>query len=175
MVFGTFTVAFVNAQTCKGGKVWTCRTCPGLYGTTYQECDCVDVNKVAAWLASPCSSVKNNNGGGGGNDYCDKHPCGCICARSATGTIPFGESSGGIYPNPFVNSTTIYITLNKAQKISLKVFDMSGQLIRSLAEKEFAEGEHQIVWDAANVKTGIYLLRMETGNYSENRKLIVTK
>jgi len=170
-----FSFTFTKSQTCKGNKVWTCRTCPGLYGTTYQECDCVDANKVATWLASPCTSPKTNNGGGGGQNYCDKNPCGCICARSATGTAPIGEYQGGIYPNPLVNSTTIYITLNKAQEVTLRIFDMSGRLVKSLAKKEFAEGEHQIVWDAANVKTGIYLLRMETENYSEKRKLIVTK
>ncbi len=175
MIIGVFSIAFVNAQTCKGNKVWTCRTCRGLYGTTYQECDCVDANKIATWLASPCSSPKTNNGGGGGQNYCDKHPCGCICARSAPGTTPIGESSGGIYPNPLVNSTTINISLESEQKVSLRIFDMSGRLVKTLAEKEFTEGEHQIVWDAANVKTGIYLLRMETENYSENRKLIVTK
>lgn len=50
-----------------------------------------------------------------------------------------------------------------------------GGLIKVLAVKEFLKGENQVVWDASDVETGVYLLRLETADYSENRKLIVTK
>jgi|SRR6185369_13018282 len=178
LIIPLFFVAFAHAQTCKGSKVWTCRTCPGPYGTTYQQCDCVDSNKIAAWQASPC--VKINNGGGGGNDYCSRHPCPCICAinqkKNDKEDIPGNAgSSGGIYPNPVINSTTIYITLDKEQEISLRIYDMNGRIVSILASRKFSEGEHQITWDATNAEAGIYFLRMEAGSYYENRKLVVLK
>ena len=182
MIIGFFSVVFVNAQACKGNKVWTCRTCPGLYGTTYQECDCVDADKVVTWLASPCSSPNTNNGGSGGNDYCTRHPehCGCICAIANKGILTrefYGNeiSSAGVYPNPISNSASIYLTLPETEKISLKVFDLSGKLITTVADGSFNAGEHRMDWNASNVNAGIYILRLETENYFENRKLIVTK
>jgi hypothetical protein len=174
LVIPLFFVAFVNAQTCKGNKVWTCRTCPGLYGTTYQECDCVDSNKVAAWLALPCTAPKHNNGGGGGNDYCDRHPCPCICAITHKGPA-IKETSDGIYPNPLVNTTAIYVTLPEAEKVSLRIFELNGKLIATLTDSEMEAGEHKLEWDAANVGAGIYILRLQTAELTQTRKLFVVK
>jgi hypothetical protein len=79
------------------------------------------------------------------------------------------------YPNPFTNSTTISFSLSQLQKISFKVFDMSGRLVNTIADRFFESGEQQITWNTNDVKAGIYLLRMESANYSETKKLVVIK
>ncbi len=89
------------------------------------------------------------------------------------------NSEVSIFPNPFSNSTTISFSLSKPQKVSIKIFDLNGRLVAIPTDvgtdKIFEAGENEIIWNVAEINAGIYFLRMETVNYSENRKLIVTK
>jgi hypothetical protein len=85
-----------------------------------------------------------------------------------------------VYPNPVSNSTEILFSINKASKVSLKIFDLNGRLITTLANEAMQAGVHKIKWNISDgiamlVPSGIYLLRVETGNYSETRKLTVIK
>jgi len=85
-----------------------------------------------------------------------------------------------IAPNPFSNSTTISFTLPQSQKVSIGIFDMKGRLIKTLADAQMQAGTHQLIWNAKDEKgstlsTGIYFLRMQTGNYAETKKLSVIK
>jgi hypothetical protein len=80
-----------------------------------------------------------------------------------------------VAPNPVSATAKISFTLSNSTKVSLKIYDIIGRLTKVLAEKEFAEGEHQIVWDVSDVRAGIYLLRMESVGYSKTQKLILIK
>ena len=80
-----------------------------------------------------------------------------------------------IVPNPVVSSTTISFSLDKTENVSIKIFDMNGRLIQSFPEREFVAGAHQLKWDVTNFRAGIYVLKMQAGNYRETRKLIVAK
>jgi len=80
-----------------------------------------------------------------------------------------------IFPNPVANTTTIAFSFSQSQKVSLKIFDVSGRLVTTLADASFEEGDYEIIWNAGEVNAGIYFLRFETASYSENQKLIVTK
>ncbi|MBK5285337.1 MAG: T9SS type A sorting domain-containing protein [Bacteroidia bacterium] len=79
------------------------------------------------------------------------------------------------FPNPVTNITTISFSLTQSQKVSLKIFDVSGRLVSILADKVFDAGENELVWNAGDVNAGIYFLRFEAASYSENQKLIVAK
>jgi hypothetical protein len=59
--------------------------------------------------------------------------------------------------------------------VSIKVFAVNGRLVKTLAEGEYVGGEDQLEGNATDMVSGMYFLRMETVNYSENRKLIVAK
>ncbi|HLG35195.1 MAG TPA: T9SS type A sorting domain-containing protein [Bacteroidia bacterium] len=91
------------------------------------------------------------------------------------------EPAGGelftldVSPNPVSVSTTVSFYVGQTENVSLKIFDVSGRLVTTLAHASFEEGDHEIIWNAAEVNSGIYFLRMETATYSENRKLIVAK
>ena len=84
-------------------------------------------------------------------------------------------NSLSIYPNPFSNSTTISFSLSQSQKVSLKIFDVSGRLVSTLADKVFESSENEIVWNAADVNAGIYFLQFQSAENLETEKLIVTK
>ena len=78
-------------------------------------------------------------------------------------------------PNPFSNSTTISFTISQPQKVSLKIYDMTGRLVKTLADTKFEKGQHELKWNAQGVTAGIYILQYNAGNYSETRKLSVIK
>ena len=80
-----------------------------------------------------------------------------------------------ITPNPISESGTISFSLSKPGKVSLAVYDMTGRLIKKIADKEFSEGNHQITLNTKDLKSGIYLLRMQMQETVLAKKLVVVK
>jgi hypothetical protein len=81
------------------------------------------------------------------------------------------------YPNPFNTSTTIVFSLNRANKIKVEIFDLSGRLVTVLWNGRFSAGQHTIQWTpAADRSSGIYFYRI-SGDYSGStiRKMIYLK
>lgn len=79
------------------------------------------------------------------------------------------------YPNPFSTSTTITFSVPELQRVSLKIYDMNGKLVSTLADQEFETGENRIEFNADNLDAGIYFLKMQAGDFLKTEKLIVTK
>ena len=84
------------------------------------------------------------------------------------------------FPNLFSQSTTINFSIAKAGKVSLQIFDISGRLIKILANEQMQQGNHEIKWNVNDerentVSAGIYFLKMQVGDYTETRKLVVGK
>jgi hypothetical protein len=92
-----------------------------------------------------------------------------------------------ITPNPFSSSTTISFTLPQTQKampagrqVSIRVFDVTGILIKVLANSEMQAGTHQLEWNAKDengnaVSAGMYILKMQAGDYTETKKISVIR
>lgn len=85
-----------------------------------------------------------------------------------------------IFPKPVSNTTTIYFSLSQSQKVSLKIFDVNGRLVTTLANEEMQAGVHEIKWNANNasgkpVSSGLYLLRIEAGYFKETKKIFLVK
>lgn len=80
-----------------------------------------------------------------------------------------------IAPNPVSNSTTISFNLQSSQKVSITIYDMNGRLIKTLADQQMQQGLHQLTWNARseNVITGTYLLKLQTGNNVQTKKISV--
>ena len=85
-----------------------------------------------------------------------------------------------VAPNPFSNITNISFFLPQSQKISISIFDVSGRLVKTLANEQMQQGNHEIRWSANdghgnNVSAGIYFLRIDARSYSETKKLSLIK
>ncbi len=94
-------------------------------------------------------------------------------------TIPRTFSLSQNYPNPFNNSTTIKFALPKEGKVSLKIYNVVGQLVREFSEF-YDAGFHSISWDGTNTKgekvsSGVYLYKLETENFAEVKKMTLIK
>ena len=84
------------------------------------------------------------------------------------------------YPNPFNPTTNIVYELPVGAKVKLEVFNILGQKVRTLVNKDQAIGQHQIQWDGNDdlglkVGSGIYIYRLDAGTFTESRKMLLLK
>jgi hypothetical protein len=85
------------------------------------------------------------------------------------------------YPNPFNPTTTIGFYLPLTKQISMKVYDITGRVVKTLIDNEsFAKGNHKITWDGTNnfgqkVASGNYICQMKFGNFTKSIKMTLLK
>ncbi len=84
------------------------------------------------------------------------------------------------YPNPFNTSTTIPFVLLEPGQVTLEIYDVTGQLIRSFELNHQRDGSYRVVWDGADdqgrrVSSGAYFTRLRVGNEDEFSKMLFLK
>ena len=80
-----------------------------------------------------------------------------------------------VFPNPFSNSTTISFSLAQSEKVSVKIFNETGRLVKILVDESMKEGKHSVVWNIEDKNEGFYLLKFDSENCSKSNKLMVIK
>jgi type IX secretion system substrate protein len=79
------------------------------------------------------------------------------------------------FPNPFNPSTKIRYTLSKSEKVKIEVFNLLGQKIKTLLNKQMPSGSHEVEFTAKDLPSGVYLYRIEAGDFQEVKKMIIMK
>ncbi len=79
------------------------------------------------------------------------------------------------YPNPFNPTTTISFSIPQSGMVSLKVYDITGKLVTTLMNEQLSIGYHSIDWDGTHYSSGVYVVRMKSGEYIETQKLLLVK
>ncbi len=79
------------------------------------------------------------------------------------------------YPNPFNPSTKIQYALGNRQFVQLKIYDIVGNEVATLVNKEQLAGKYEISFDASFNSSGVYLYKLSAGNFSETKKMLVLK
>ena len=79
------------------------------------------------------------------------------------------------YPNPFNPETTISFMLSKGEEMSLRIYNLRGQMVASLVEGWRPAGEHQVRWRPQGLAAGIYIARLEAGAFTATRRLVLAK
>jgi hypothetical protein len=79
------------------------------------------------------------------------------------------------YPNPFNPSTKIRFNLPQSGFVSLKVFNLLGQEVAVLINEEITAGQKEVIFDASNLTSGLYLYKLNANDYSETRKMMLLK
>ena len=80
-----------------------------------------------------------------------------------------------VYPNPFNPVTTISYGLPQDSKISLNVYDIEGRKVTSLASGLKVAGNHTIDWNAENLPSGVYFVKLNAGGFTQTQKLMLVK
>ncbi len=84
------------------------------------------------------------------------------------------------FPNPFNPVTTISYSVKENGFVSIDVYNVLGQKVKTLVSGNVAAGNHQVTWrglddNNKNVSSGIYFYRMKSGNYTSTKKMILMK
>ncbi len=94
--------------------------------------------------------------------------------------LPNAYSLNQNYPNPFNPTTTINYALPHAGEVTIAVFNVVGQKVRTLEQGFKEAGEYQVIWDGkdingAQVASGVYFYRAAMNDFSETRKMVLLK
>jgi Leucine-rich repeat (LRR) protein/pimeloyl-ACP methyl ester carboxylesterase len=102
-------------------------------------------------------------------------------------TLPSSSGLSQNYPNPFNPSTTIKYQLKgespstkSSMFATLKIFNIRGQLVRTLVNEEKLPGSYSVIWDGKDqngkqVASGVYFYRLEAGDYQETKRMVLLK
>jgi hypothetical protein len=110
-------------------------------------------------------------------------------APTAPGT---GTDDGGVFvnrldharPNPFNPTTTIAFSLAGRSRVTIRVFDAAGRVVRTLVDSQLEAGPHTVIWNGTTetgrrAASGVYFVKMETTGptdvFRANRKLVLLK
>jgi hypothetical protein len=90
-------------------------------------------------------------------------------------TIPTEYSLDQNYPNPFNPSTTINYQLPAKNHVSLKVYDILGNMVTTLVDQEMEAGYYTVNWNASQLASGIYVYRIISESFVSTKKMILMK
>ena len=79
------------------------------------------------------------------------------------------------YPNPFNNTTQISFYLPRPEKVNISVFNLNGQLVKELADRNFYDGQHAINWNGQNFASGVYMIFIKAGENIAVKKCLLLK
>ncbi|MCK4417889.1 MAG: T9SS type A sorting domain-containing protein [Candidatus Latescibacteria bacterium] len=99
---------------------------------------------------------------------------------SSVGVLPKAYRLSQNYPNPFNSSTAITYSLPEVSHVRLVIYNGSGRTVRTLVDEVLRAGFYQVIWDAKDdmgwsVASGVYLYRLEAGDFAAARKMALVQ
>jgi flagellar hook assembly protein FlgD len=84
------------------------------------------------------------------------------------------------FPNPFADQTAIPFSLPETGHVSIRVYDIRGALVATLAERVFGRGLNEVLWDGRHsdgrpVSSGIYFLQVKFEGKTAQRKIVILR
>jgi len=79
------------------------------------------------------------------------------------------------YPNPFNPSTRIDFTLPEKKLVSLRIYNPLGELVDELVNEVKEAGSYSVTFDASKLPSGVYIYRLQTSSFTDNKKMTLLK
>ncbi|HEY3251728.1 MAG TPA: T9SS type A sorting domain-containing protein [Ignavibacteria bacterium] len=98
-----------------------------------------------------------------------------IIVDRQNGVIPTEYKLYQNYPNPFNPATKIKFDLPKESNVSLLVYNQAGELVKTLIDNSLEAGEHEVIFRADELSSGIYFCSIISGSFSRIIKLVLIK
>ena len=89
--------------------------------------------------------------------------------------VPAGYELSQNYPNPFNPTTDIGFRIADVRLVTLKVYNVLGELVKTLVNKVEQPGSYQMQFDGSNLASGVYFYRLQAGTFTQTRKLLLLK
>lgn len=151
-------------KTTNGGQTWESQISqpPSIFCS-----DVFPVNKDTAYIC----------GGFGSSGYILKTTNGGISTnvRNLSNEIPSKFSLYQNYPNPFNTSTNIKFQITKTENVKIIVYDLLGKEVAVLVNKKLHAGIYEVRFDGSGLASGLYYCKLEAGDYTEVKKMILIK
>jgi hypothetical protein len=98
----------------------------------------------------------------------------------ASSTLPMAYSLGQNVPNPFNPTTSIEFAIPKSGMVTVEVFNVLGQKVKTLVNEDLRAGYKRVDWDGTDdggsaVASGVYLYRLKVNDFSETKKMLLLK
>ena len=100
---------------------------------------------------------------------------GLVSNNNEVSIIPDEFKLSQNYPNPFNPSTSINYSIPTASNVKITIYDALGKNVNELVNKSQVSGNYSVVWNAANMPSGVYIYKIEAGSFSETKKMILIK
>jgi hypothetical protein len=89
--------------------------------------------------------------------------------------IPIHFNINRIYPNPFNPKTTISYSIFQFMATRITAYDITGRKLETLTNKVQGPGDYLISWNASSYPSGVYLIKMDSGDFTQTQKLALIK
>jgi len=89
--------------------------------------------------------------------------------------IPDEYTLARAYPNPFNPVTTLSFTLPAQSEVALSIYNLQGREVTTLIDANMDAGYHSVVWNADAFSSGMYFVKMISGEYVNTQKLMLIK
>ena len=89
--------------------------------------------------------------------------------------LPESFSLSAAYPNPFNPTTTLNFSIPVDSEVSLSIYNLQGKEVSTLISRNMYAGYHSVVWDASFYASGLYFVKMISGEYIKTQKLMLVK
>ena len=89
--------------------------------------------------------------------------------------MPTEVSLSPAYPNPFNPSTNLSYTVPQDGSVKLSVYDINGRLVENLVNSYQQAGSYNAVWNASNISSGVYFVRLSASSEILTQKVMLIK
>jgi hypothetical protein len=98
-----------------------------------------------------------------------------VSAVREEGVLPQAFQLAQNYPNPFNPTTTIQFSIAQKSHVVLDVFNILGQSVARLVDGELSVGSYHATFDASRLSSGVYLYRLQAGDFVRTQKMVLMK
>lgn len=95
--------------------------------------------------------------------------------RKTNNTDPVAFELFNNYPNPFNPVTSIKYTIPKDDFVTLKIYDLKGELVTTLVNENQIKGEYEVNFNGDNYSSGVYFYVLESGQFNKSKKMVLIK
>jgi hypothetical protein len=118
---------------------------------------------------------KNNNVGWNLINIYDCGHCEYTERITRTERIPAGQPKFKAYPNPFSSYCQVRFSLPQPEDVQIDLYNLTGHKVAIVTSQWYDAGEHEVSLNAENLATGVYILRITAGSYSEVTRLVLVR
>jgi hypothetical protein len=96
-------------------------------------------------------------------------------ASEPEANLPLATALLACYPNPFNPTAQIAFDLEMPVNVTIRIYDISGRLIKTLVDHSLDAGSHSVMFDGSNLPSGVYFARLQAGEFASTQKLMLLK